>query len=318
MVAFAIAAALAAAPAAHAALHVQIGIDQRYGQYGGCDPPSSSCIYVQESWDRDAFSIGPDRLPFTTGGVLTHIHAQFDSPTGTVTPRIVHNVGWDVERSSPIYAVRRSGPALGLTGTGQLDAELHIPVGYEDTLALALSGGAHPFLDYEQGSGRPGHGELWHGPDGDVELRGLKEDCLSTACNDGMVLEATLEPDADGDGFGDESQDPCLGRAGSADGCRGAAASPSPAPPGAKPTPVLTDVHLAHRVLTYSLTRARTLVARLERGHHRHWRLETRLRLPGSAGRHRVVLPRTRHRATRVVLYGRAGHGRAARLAILP
>jgi hypothetical protein len=309
--------ALAAAPAAHAAIHVEIGIDQRYGTYGGCDPPSSTCIYVQESWDRDAFSIAPDRLPFTAAGVLTHLHGQFASATGTVTPRIVHNVGWDVERRSPIYAVRRSGPALGLTGTGQLDAELHIPVGYEDTLALALGGGAHPFLDYEQGAGRPGHGELWHGPDGDVELRGLEEDCLSTACDDGMVLEATLEPDADGDGFGDESQDPCLGRPGSADGCRDAPPAVRPPAAGAKPTPILTDVALDHRTLTYSLTRPRRLVARLERGHRRHWRLERRVRLPGSAGRHRVVLPRTRHRAVRVVLYGGAGHRRPSRLAIL-
>jgi hypothetical protein len=315
--AVALAGALAVAPAAHAALQIQIGVDQRSGQYGECLPASSPCIYVQERWEPDPFATRPDGLPFSTGGVLTHIHAQFEKPIGTVTPRIVRNVGWDADQRSPIYAVQRSGPPLGLTGTGQLDAELHLPVGLGDTLALALSGGAHPFLDYDEGSGRPGHGELWHGTDSATELRGLKEDCLSGACNDGVVFEATLEPDADGDGFGDESQDQCPGHAGSADGC-GAAPSAGPVAPVAKPVPVLTGIRHAHGVLTYSLTRPRRLVARLERGRHRHWRLNRRVRLPGSAGRHRIVLRSTRHRTTRVVLYGSAGRGRPVRLAILP
>jgi hypothetical protein len=38
-------------------------------------------------------------------------------------------------------------------------------------------------------------------------------------------ISATLEPDADNDGFGDESQDQCLGQAGTSNGC------PGPSPP---------------------------------------------------------------------------------------
>jgi hypothetical protein len=40
-------------------------------------------------------------------------------------------------------------------------------------------------------------------------------------------VSAVLEPDADADGFGDETQDQCLGQAGSASGCTPAAAGPT-------------------------------------------------------------------------------------------
>ena len=44
-------------------------------------------------------------------------------------------------------------------------------------------------------------------------------------------ISATLEPDADNDGFGDESQDQCLGQAGGSNGCPG----PLPAAPSSQP-----------------------------------------------------------------------------------
>jgi hypothetical protein len=42
-----------------------------------------------------------------------------------------------------------------------------------------------------------------------------------------VPVQATVEPDADGDGFGDETQDQCLGVSGTVDGC-----PPPPPPPG--------------------------------------------------------------------------------------
>ena len=44
-------------------------------------------------------------------------------------------------------------------------------------------------------------------------------------------ISATLEPDADNDGFGDESQDQCVGQAGGSNGCPG----PLPAAPSSQP-----------------------------------------------------------------------------------
>jgi hypothetical protein len=46
-----------------------------------------------------------------------------------------------------------------------------------------------------------------------------------------LDIAATLEPDADNDGFGDESQDQCMGQAGSNNGCP----APSPVVPPSQP-----------------------------------------------------------------------------------
>jgi hypothetical protein len=51
-----------------------------------------------------------------------------------------------------------------------------------------------------------------------------------------IALEATVEPDADADEFGDESQDQCVGSAGPNNGCPLPAAAPTPSP--ATTTPV--------------------------------------------------------------------------------
>jgi hypothetical protein len=47
----------------------------------------------------------------------------------------------------------------------------------------------------------------------------------STLPNQRVNVSATLEPDADADGFGDETQDQCVGSAGPQSGCAAAVAS---------------------------------------------------------------------------------------------
>jgi hypothetical protein len=47
-------------------------------------------------------------------------------------------------------------------------------------------------------------------------------------------------------------------------------------------------------------------------------RAALRVRLPGSAGRHRVVLPSTRHRVGRVVIQARTKKGSIATYAVVP
>jgi hypothetical protein len=50
-------------------------------------------------------------------------------------------------------------------------------------------------------------------------------------------ISATLEPDADKDGYGDESQDQCLGQAGTSNGCPVPPPAAAPSPP-SQPAPV--------------------------------------------------------------------------------
>jgi hypothetical protein len=49
-----------------------------------------------------------------------------------------------------------------------------------------------------------------------------------------LLYNADLEPDADGDGFGDETQDQCLGTAGSQNGCAAASVPVAPLAPAKK------------------------------------------------------------------------------------
>ena len=184
---------------------------------------------------------------------------------------------------------------LSLIGSGQLEADLDLPVAEGDTIALALSRGAQPYLDYEQGRGAPGHGELWFGmTDSDTRIEGLKLVGLATASVDGLVLHATVQT-----------------------GIAPGVPSP-PAPPSPRPTPTVVRAALHHHALTYTLTRPRRVLAAMERRRGRGWRLERRVRLPGSAGRHRVVLPSTRHRVGRVVIQARTKKGSIATYAVVP
>jgi hypothetical protein len=133
------------------------------------------------------------------------------------------------------------------------------------------------------------------------------------------VLHATLERDGDGDGFGDETQDPCPGRAGSADGCSTTSPTTStpPGSSGPRRPPAITNVSLHHRVLAYTVTRRARVSARLDRRVRHGWRLDQRLRLPSGLGRHHVSLPRTRHRVTRAVVECRTLRDRLERRVVL-
>jgi hypothetical protein len=311
--------ALAIAGPASASIEIAIGHDQRSGVYGGCGDASARCVYVQDSWDRDAYVIGPDRLPFMDGGAVTHLNMQLYTAAGTVVPRVVHVGHYDPATGANTYVVVGSGPPLTLTGTGQLDADVHLPVHKDDTLAFALSGGAQPFLDYDAGFGGRGYGNLFYGAtDSDTELTGLKQ-VYDGDRVDGLVLRATLERDGDGDGFGDETQDPCPGRAGSADGCSATPPTTStpPGSSGPRKPPALTDLSLHHRVLAYTVTRRARVSARLDRRVRHGWRLDRRVRLPSGLGRHHVRLPRTRHHATRAVVECRTLKDRLERRVVL-
>lgn len=225
------------------------------------------------------------------------------------------------ETYSNTYTVRVSGAPLSVSG-GLLDAAVRLPVQQGDALAFSLSGDAKPYVDWEPGSGRHGHGELFYSStDGDAQISGLKGICMGADCLDGLVLHVTREPDADADGFGDETQDPCPARPGSADGCNA-----SPPPPAGGPAPgaqrqarhsILLDAALRHRRLDYTLAKRARIVARLDRRRGRHWTLERRMPLPGGAGRHHVVVPHTRHRVSRVVVEVRSLTGRLEGRAIL-
>ena len=100
---------------------------------------------------------------------------------------------------------------------------------------------------------------------------------MLSSSNIGLKWDATIEPDADLDGWGDDTQDHCPSDASTHDSCPTAAPPDDAAPPASTPTvitpsvlpdttaPVLANVVVAGRRLLYTLSERVTLQARLER-----------------------------------------------------
>jgi hypothetical protein len=113
--------------------------------------------------------------------------------------------------------------AVGLTGVKQ-EVAAGLPVRAGDALGLALTPGASvDSVDLGFGESTLTYTPALDGtPRAGVETEGAA-----------IAFEADLEPDADADGLGDETQDPCVGD------CT-PAPTPTPTPPVPEPTPTAT------------------------------------------------------------------------------
>jgi hypothetical protein len=113
-------------------------------------------------------------------------------------------------------------PASAQTPLSDFTQQVRIPAQSGDLIGLYVPGGVANFGV----TGDPG--ETFSGIADDVD-RGVGDVSAYGAPITGIVdISAQLEPDADEDGFGDESQDQCLGESGQEDGC-------------APPPPVVVD-----------------------------------------------------------------------------
>jgi len=184
-----------------AVLPDKAGAATQLGQVSPADPPSVSSGNLAQ-FDTAAV---PYQVP-PAGGVITGwSHRGASGAAGSGRLQVWRDVGSDqftlIGRSAVqsfasgvvnFFSTRvpvSGGELLGLRG----DNAAGIYGGASGDVAIALSG-ADPV---------PGN------------TRGIAGVGPSTLVN----VSAVLEPDADGDEFGDESQDECPGQAGSADGC---------------------------------------------------------------------------------------------------
>jgi len=120
---------------------------------------------------------------------------------------------WDGPPVSPLTLVGRSEVEV-FTG-GQLQSfPTRVPVSPGDVLGLrvhSMFAGCTFFT---------GAGDTAIGRGGAPDIApGESMITSSTLPNQRVNVSATLEPDADGDGFGDETQDQCVGSAGPENGC---------------------------------------------------------------------------------------------------
>jgi hypothetical protein len=111
-------------------------------------------------------------------------------------------------------------------GVATFGTRLPIAAGQLVGVELATTGGMLYFPSFRAGDGAASNMRFWDPPLAEGETRPP----LGNQTNAEILLQATVEPDTDGDGFGDESQDGCVGTPGPLAGC--------PAPPTAPETQI--------------------------------------------------------------------------------
>lgn len=172
------------------------------GGAGPCPGPATTCTVALV---RDAAGRGAGA---PSDGVLVRVRVRARSGAGgTFVPRILRPAG------DGTFAPVAAGPAFALDGSGDPQAvPTRIAVRAGDLLALRGSALPGAFADATDATAVALFGEPpeW-------EIGGAPRPPDAAAAPGDLVLGGVLEPDADGDGFGDESQDACPvdpGRAG--------------------------------------------------------------------------------------------------------
>jgi hypothetical protein len=232
----------------------------------------------------------------------------------------------------PAYDTYRTvGTGLGGAAASNYaiaDTAMRVPLHQGDTFALDLSYPGEVFINAPNDPGDPADGD---GHIAVVDNANTVDSYQAVPRPDGSLdFAVRVEPDADGDGYGDETQDQCPAFNGGYDGCPLGGPSAVPHPPAtpatpAPPTPsagtiggavkpsstaaLLTTAHLRGAKLSYTLRTAAIVRARIERRRAGgHWRTIRTVTLSGRAGAHTTKTPKHAH-GDRLVLTVRPHKG---------
>jgi hypothetical protein len=191
------------------------------------EAPSTSLTGLRTSVNTalGGASTAPGGVPAPFSGVITAWAVRASGPSGsgnTLTPRVVAG------NQAVVTGITNSAPALA--GTSSYSERLPIAAGQLFALQIATTGAPVSIPIAVPSAGATG--ATWLSPFADGENRPPD----STSSGVEILVQAVLEPDADSDGFGDETQDGCLNEAGPRGGC------PLPAEPPAAPVAPETQI----------------------------------------------------------------------------
>jgi hypothetical protein len=214
--------------------------------YGKCsDPPAE--LTAPCSWVSYIHPSAPDGDPYAGGapndGVIVKFRIRALGPGASVTFRLanINTLPPDLAQASAVA----TGPTVTIAGTGETEEfPARVPVAKGNHLAIDTTDAQ---AIYETGGNEFSWG---YGPalvDGAAPL-------TSATAHGELLVAAVVEPDADKDGFGDETQDQCVG-------C-------PPAGGGGGPdgtSPALSGLAVGSGQLTYRLSEAATLTMKVQR-----------------------------------------------------
>lgn len=162
-----------------------------------------------------------DGVPMSApAGVVVRFRVKASGPVTLVAYR-------PSDRTPAHLAATRVGVGATATGAGNAtiaETATRVPVAAGDLIGISIPSGSK----LSTIATPEGDTHVWTATDGAT--------IDTTSRESGEVLyQADIEADADGDGFGDETQDACVGQAGAQNGCA-APPPPPPPPPAATPT----------------------------------------------------------------------------------
>jgi len=243
--------ALAALPAAgHAAQTFGSRLDHDPANSGECGSLTTPCTLVSYIHPSD-----PNGDPNSAGAPSTGVITKFrirafgegDTPA-TVTFRLARISLTDPQNSdSALATAAGTGPTVTVEPDDGIDTPIRefparLPVQQGDHLAID---GTNVWATVNNSGDEFSY--LFAPPL--VEGQGPRG---SNSATGELLVQADIEPDADGDGFGDESQDQCPAQNATQGACDAAG-------------PEVGDVRVAGRRIGYSLSEAATVTFRLEK-----------------------------------------------------
>jgi hypothetical protein len=113
-----------------------------------------------------------------------------------------------------------------------------------------------------------------------------------------LLVAAVIEADADRDGFGDETQDQCLGSPSSAPPCAPATDGPGGGKATDRVKPKVRGVRLTRRALVYRLSESAKVTVRIKKGR----RTVKTIKAKGRAGKNRIAINRRKLASGRYTL----------------
>lgn len=164
-------------------------------------------------------SAAPGGVAAPQGGVVTRwsVRTQLPVASNTTIRPVVIGGNTALAKGDAVDAPEWAGVADFAT-------RLPIAPGQLVGVELGSTGGPVNFPSYRGAGGAASNMRFWDPP----LAVGNPQTPTGDQTNAEILVQATLEPDADGDGFGDESQDACVGTSGPQGGCL---ASVTPDPP---------------------------------------------------------------------------------------
>jgi hypothetical protein len=164
-------------------------------------------------------------------GILTSVRVKTSGVAGAGVIRVLQEVD---HPSATIYTFNNTAPEIPVSVTADATTEGHIT---EVLTRRPIAAGQR--LGWQTTSGGTGITEGYHAPSGQCAFSFLSHSVgadltySTDTCNNNLVLlSGTIEADADGDGFGDETQDGCPTNAAVQGPC------PAVAPPSSPSSPV--------------------------------------------------------------------------------